>query len=39
VKKNANVTEECFTVGDVARCECILIKLAGRAAFPITQLK
>jgi hypothetical protein len=32
-KEIANVTEECFAVGDVARRDCILVKLAGRAAF------
>jgi len=34
-----NVTEECFAVGDVARCDCILVKLAGIGAFLTTQLK
>jgi hypothetical protein len=38
-KEIANVTEECFAVGNVARCDCILVKLAGRGAFLITQLK
>jgi hypothetical protein len=38
-KEIANVTAECFAVGNVARHECILVKLAGRGAFLITQLK
>jgi hypothetical protein len=38
-KEIANVTEESFAVVDVARCDCILVKLAGRGAFVITQLK
>jgi len=37
-KEIANVTEECFAV-DVARHDCILVKLAGRGAFLIIQLK
>ena len=38
-KEIANVNEECFAVGDVARQECILVKLAGKKVFLITQLK
>jgi len=30
--------EECFAVGDVARCDCILVKLARIGAFLTTQL-
>ena len=32
-KEIANVNEEYFADGDVARCDCILVKLAGRGAF------
>ena len=35
----ANVSEESFAVGDVARGDFILLKLAGKGAFLITQLK
>jgi len=35
----ASVTEEDFAVGDVARCDCTLLKLAGIGAFLTTQLK
>jgi len=31
--------EECFAVGDVARCDSILVKLARIGAFLTTQLK
>jgi FtsP/CotA-like multicopper oxidase with cupredoxin domain len=37
-KEIANVTEESFAVGVAARCD-YLVKLAGRGAFIITQLK
>jgi hypothetical protein len=38
-KETANIIEECFAVGFVARCDYILVKLGGRGAFHITKLK
>jgi hypothetical protein len=33
------ITKESFAIGDVARGYFILVKLAGKGAFLITQLK
>jgi hypothetical protein len=38
-KEIANVTEESFAVGDFARGDFILVKLARKGAFLIAQLK
>jgi len=38
-KEIANITEESFAVGDVAREDFILVKLARKGAFLVTQLK
>jgi hypothetical protein len=38
-KEIANVTEESFAVGDFARGDFILVKLARKRAFLIAQLK
>jgi hypothetical protein len=38
-KEFANVAEEISAVGDVARGNFILVKLTGKGAFLITQLK
>lgn len=38
-KEIANVTEESFAVGGVARWDFILVQLAGKEAFLIIQLK
>jgi hypothetical protein len=35
----ASSSEESFAVGDVARGGFILVKLAGKGAFLITQMK
>jgi hypothetical protein len=37
--ETAIVSEESFAVGDAARGDFIVVKLAGRGAFLITQLK
>jgi hypothetical protein len=37
-KEIVNVTQESFAVGEVAREEFILVKLARKGAFLITQL-
>lgn len=38
-KEIANITEEGFVVCAIARGDVILVQLAGRRAFVITQLK
>ena len=35
----ASFSEESFAVGDVAKGDFILVKLAGKGVFLITQLK
>jgi len=35
----ANITEESFAVGDVEIGDFILVQLAGKGAFLVTQLK
>jgi hypothetical protein len=38
-KEIANITEESFAVGDVAREDFILVNLPRKGAFLVTQLK
>jgi hypothetical protein len=38
-KEIANITEESFAVGEVAREDFIIVKLTRKGAFLITQLK
>jgi len=38
-KEISVVTEECFAVGDIARWDYIVVNMAGKGAFLMTQLK